>query len=186
MLRQFITKALEIRRAEVTGLSGREDVEQSETIPSSQQRIPQKLSFYDVVQLARQQAFAEKTRRSNEELIDLSDVAETSLLSPSPKNVQGDLALLDIVDPVTPGHDSSPLYTPELDSSQVSRSRCALPFQDFGKTRHVLSSTTLELGNADSETTIANYGWTGFNPTYFSEAISNSRGRMSRHSDTRR
>lgn len=97
MLRQFITKALEIRRREIEELGQ----STSKTLPSSVQLSPQKLTFYDVVQLARQQAYAEKTRRADEDLIDLSDNPQSSFSPSSP--IQKDLAqLLDSSNPVFP------------------------------------------------------------------------------------
>ena len=104
MLRQFITKALEIKRAEITELSGQGDTGQSysKTLPSSVQKSPQKLTFYDVVQLACQQAYAEKTRRSNEDLIDLSDEPQPSLSPLALTSIQSDLALLDSCNPIFP------------------------------------------------------------------------------------
>ncbi|KAL9608476.1 MAG: hypothetical protein Q9167_006696 [Letrouitia subvulpina] len=116
MLRQFLTKALEIKRAEIGQSPPR-------TSPSSVHKSPQKLTFYDVVQLARQQAFAEKTRKSDEDLIDLSDAPEPLLDPPSLTSVQSDLALLDWSDPM-PSQQISPtptfqnqFKTPRLDSS---------------------------------------------------------------------
>ena len=97
MLRQFITKALEIKRAEIAECGQ----STSKILPSTVQPSPQKLTFYDVVQLARQQAFAEKTRRANEDLIDLSENPQSSVNSSSP--IQTDLAqLLDSSNPVLP------------------------------------------------------------------------------------
>ena len=64
MLRQIIAKTLEIRRTELAELFERVKIEQLllKTLSSSIQKLSQKLTFYDVVQLARQQAFAKKTR----------------------------------------------------------------------------------------------------------------------------
>lgn len=103
MLRQIITKALEIKRTELAKLPGAVNAEQppSNTIPGSAQKAPQKLTFYDVVQLARQQAFAEKTRKLNEDLIDLSDNLQPPLDQPSSTSVRDDLALLDFCDPAS-------------------------------------------------------------------------------------
>lgn len=123
MLRQFLTKALEIKRAEIAGLSGRGDPGQppSTTLSSSGHRSPHRLTFYDVVQLARQQAYAEKTRRSNEDLIDLSDTPKPSTGSPASTNVQSDLALLGWSNPMTfqqVSLNSSTQNLFELDSSK--------------------------------------------------------------------
>ena len=103
MLRQIITKALEIKRTELAKLPGPENVEQSLSSPSSSSvhKSPQKLTFYDVVQLARQQAFAEKTRRLNEDLIDLSENLPPPLDQPSSTSIRSDLALLDSCDPIS-------------------------------------------------------------------------------------
>ncbi|KAL8935901.1 MAG: hypothetical protein Q9216_005200 [Gyalolechia sp. 2 TL-2023] len=109
MLRQFLTKALHIKRAEVVGLAGRGDTGQSPltSLPSSKQTSPQKLTFYDVVQLARQQAFVEKTRKSNEDLIDLSEATHSPPLRPMFSSIQSDLMLLDSNQPISP-HSVSP------------------------------------------------------------------------------
>ena len=109
MLRQVIAKALEIKRAELAELSGRGEAGQSpsKTLPSSVQKSPQKLTFYDVVQLARQQAFAEKTRWPNEDLIDLSDTLQPSSIPSTSTTVQSDLTLLDTSDPMFSQHISS-------------------------------------------------------------------------------
>lgn len=125
MLRQFITKALEIKRGEVAGLSGRADPGQlpSNTLPNLVQKSPQRLTFYNVVQLARQQAFAEKTRRSEEDLIDLSDTPEPLLNPPALTSVQSDLALLEWSNPMSSQSVASNptfqnhLRMPELESS---------------------------------------------------------------------
>ena len=102
MLRQIITKALEIKRAKIAELAGGGESEQSSSNPfsGSLQKSPQKLTFYEVVQLARQQAFAEKTRRLDEDLIDLSDTPQP-VLNPAPWNiVHCNPDLLDSIDPV--------------------------------------------------------------------------------------
>ena len=130
MLRQFLTKALEIKRAEIAELPRRGDPGQSlsQSPPSSIQKSPRKLTFYDVVQLACQQAFAEKTRRTNEDLIDFSDTPEPSLNTPALTGVQSDLALLDWSSPISfePLYPSPSLQnqlgTPELDSSMETTS----------------------------------------------------------------
>lgn len=97
MLRQIITKALEMKRAEIAELPGPGDTEQlpARTLPSAVQTLPQRLTFYEVVQLARQQAYLEKSRKSHEDLIDLSDTPELSSSFPALGSGQGDLALLD-------------------------------------------------------------------------------------------
>ncbi|KAL8930617.1 MAG: hypothetical protein Q9208_000488 [Pyrenodesmia sp. 3 TL-2023] len=106
MLRQIITKALKIKRAETGELPARGDAEQlpAKTPPSAVQMLPQRLTFYEVVQLARQQAHAKKTRKSNDDLIDLSDNPELSSSSPAWASVQGDLAVLDSGNSVATSH----------------------------------------------------------------------------------
>lgn len=96
LLRQFITKALEIKRAEIAEHSGRTDAGQppSKTVTITSKISPQRLTFYEVVQLARQQAFAEKTRMANQDLIDLSDRPQPSN-SASLTGDQSNLTLLD-------------------------------------------------------------------------------------------
>lgn len=95
MLRQFITKVLEIRRAEIEELTGQGDaaLSPSKSPSTTVQKSPQKLTFYDPVQLAPQQSFAQKTRRSSEDLIDLSDTPQPSLNPPASTSVRSDLAL---------------------------------------------------------------------------------------------
>ena len=123
MLRQFITKALEIKRAEIAEL----DHPDSNILPSSVQPPPQKLTFYDVVQLARQQAFAEKTRRANEDLIDLSEDPQPSVSSSSP--IQNDLAqLLDSSNPVLPQYiPPEPVVYKQAGLSELDASLDAIP-----------------------------------------------------------
>ncbi|KAL8655304.1 MAG: hypothetical protein Q9210_000972 [Variospora velana] len=108
MLRQFLTKALDIKRSEVVGFSGREDTDQpfSTASPSSVYVTPRKLTFYDVVQLARQQAYVEKTQRSNEDLIDLSDTPESPPQPPASASFQSDLTLLHSSNPEPSQHIS--------------------------------------------------------------------------------
>ena len=72
LFRQIIHKALEIRREEVADPGEKQEPEQPSSQGSSA-NTPQRLTFYDVVQLAREQAFAEKTREGNEDLIDISE-----------------------------------------------------------------------------------------------------------------
>ena len=113
LLRQFITKALEIRRIEIAELARRGDLGQPlpKHISDSIQCSPQKLTFYEVVQLARQQALAEKTRRSNEDLIDLSDTPQ-SVVNPTPRvETRFDHDLLDLNDFMTPQRDNSSLVS---------------------------------------------------------------------------
>lgn len=100
-LRQFITKALEIKRAEIVditepGESGLFSPKPAITsFPGSITNTPQKLTFYDVVQLARQQSLATRTWKPSEDLIDLSDTPQPMLNSESSINVPNDLCLLD-------------------------------------------------------------------------------------------
>ena len=100
-LRQFITKALEIKRAEIVditepGESGLLSPKPAITsFPGSITNTPQKLTFYDVVQLARQQSLATRTWKPSEDLIDLSDTPQPMLNSDSSINVPNDLCLLD-------------------------------------------------------------------------------------------
>jgi len=71
LLRRILTKALEIRRAETARLAEGDEIMRSSPeraitpSPGSMRDSSRKLCFYDVVQLARQQALAEKTRESN-------------------------------------------------------------------------------------------------------------------------
>ncbi|KAL8875613.1 MAG: hypothetical protein Q9198_006053, partial [Flavoplaca austrocitrina] len=100
MLRHLITKALAIKRAEIAELPrpggfGPASGTLATIIPTSAQR----LTFYDVVQLARQQALAQKTQRSNQDLIDVSDIPEPSVNLSSLPNSRNDLTLLDLDNP---------------------------------------------------------------------------------------
>ena len=101
LLRQFITKALAIKRAEILEAARPNDAEQlsSESAITSSPDLIQgsrpKLSFYDVVQLARQQALAEKTRKSSVDLIDLSDGAQPVLDQGPSSSFQSDDDLFD-------------------------------------------------------------------------------------------
>ena len=83
LLRKFITKALEIKRAEIveaTKTNGSRKSPSDLANTSSQGLIRDskpKLTFYDVVKLACQQALAEKTRKASVvDLIDFSDAAQ--------------------------------------------------------------------------------------------------------------
>ena len=111
LLRQFITKALEIKRIELAELAQRGDKEQplAEPLSESIQCSPQRLTFYEVVQLARQQAMAEKTRRSNEDLIDLSDTPQSVSNQAPSVGAQFDRDLLDLNDFMAPQQDHSSL-----------------------------------------------------------------------------
>lgn len=122
MLRQFLTKALDIKRAEIAECAGQVDPEQSSIMPqaSSIQSSPRKLTFYDVVQLARQQAFAEKTRGSDSDLIDLSEISETAILRPTVSSAQSDLTLLDLSSPMQYESLSPEPSFPELAELDVS------------------------------------------------------------------
>ena len=106
LLRQFITKALEIKRADIVE-PARPD--ESERLPSESaitsspdliQGSPPKLTFYDVVQLARQQALAEKTRKSSVDLIDFSDAAQPVLDQAPLTSLQSDDDLFDSSSPM--------------------------------------------------------------------------------------
>ena len=148
MLRQIITKALEIKRTELAKLPARENAEQSpsNTLPSSVRNSPEKLTFYDVVQLARQQASAEKTKRLNEDLIDLSDSLEPPLNEPSSASNLGDLALLDSCDPLSPQQDfaisPSQLRFHESDASLEKCEQLAIAELDAASS---LKSPTIDL-----------------------------------------
>ena len=109
LLRQFITKALEIKRIEIAELARRGEAEQPlpKPLSDSTQCSPQKLTFYEVVQLARQQAMAEKTRRSNEDLIDLSETPQPILDSAPSVGGQFGHDLLDLNDFMVPQRDHS-------------------------------------------------------------------------------
>lgn len=103
-LRQLITKALEIKRTEI--IDGNEPNKLEPLYPElpitssqeSPQCMPQKLTFYDVVQLARQQALAKRTWKSSEILIDISDTPQSVLDAESSVTVLSDLHLLDSSD----------------------------------------------------------------------------------------
>ncbi|KAL8644724.1 MAG: hypothetical protein Q9226_007621 [Calogaya cf. arnoldii] len=65
--RQFITKAIAIKRAEL--VSRRGDIEGvSGTLATTIPKSTERLTLYDVGQLARQQGLAQKTQRSNQDL----------------------------------------------------------------------------------------------------------------------
>ena len=148
MLRQIITKALEIKRTELAGLPGRGNADQppSNTLPSSVQKSPPKLTFYDVVQLARQQAFAEKTRRLNEDLIDLSDNLQPPLDQPSSTSVRSDLALLDSCDPwSSQQNDSIPPSQPGSHESAADLENCDQPAIAELDAASPLQSPTIDL-----------------------------------------
>ncbi|KAL8957795.1 MAG: hypothetical protein Q9193_005023 [Seirophora villosa] len=114
MLRQFLVKALYIKRSEIAGLAAPGDQDQSPSTPpaSSGYISPRKLTFYDVVQLARQQACVERTRRSNEDLIDLSDTPKSPLQPPASSSFQRELTLLDASSPTSFQHSSPDLSFP--------------------------------------------------------------------------
>ena len=75
-----MTKALELRRAEIAELADGDDMTQKPPKPAtvsmqrSLQDRSQRLSFYDVVQLARQQELVEKTRKSNKDFKSSGDL----------------------------------------------------------------------------------------------------------------
>ena len=132
-MRQFITKALEIRRSELAKVSSNGgDPRHSAPgcFQDSKQNSPQRLTFYDVVQLARQQALVEKTRRANEDLIDLSDAPCFAIDSMGPIDAQGDYDLLELDETTISQQDllslssrgsteqSQPIQTMERKSSQ--------------------------------------------------------------------
>lgn len=137
-LRQLITKALEIKRTEI--IDGNEP-NKFEPLPpelpitssqESPQCMPQKLTFYDVVQLARQQALAKRTWKSSENLIDLSDTPQSVLEAESSVTVSSDLCLLDSSDlmvfqqidfslvPQNESETSKPSQTKDVTSTQSS------------------------------------------------------------------
>ena len=106
LLRKFITKALEIKRAEIVEPARPSESGQSPSEPAItsspgliQDPLP-KLTFYDVVQLARQQALAEKTRKSSVDLIDFSDAAEPVLDQEPSTSGQSDHDLFDSSSPM--------------------------------------------------------------------------------------
>ena len=109
LLRKFIAKALEIKRAEIVEAakadgSGRPPSESATTSsPGLTQDSSRKLTFYDVVQLARQQALAEKTRKASvADLIDLSDAAQPVQDQGPSTSGENDLDLFDTSSPVAP------------------------------------------------------------------------------------
>ena len=106
LLRKFITKALEIKRAEIIEAAKTEDSGQSPSeaaatsSPGLIQGSKPKLTFYDVVQLARQQALAEKTRKKSvADLIDFSDAAQPVQDQAPSTSGENDIGLLDISSP---------------------------------------------------------------------------------------
>lgn len=112
LLRQFITRALAIKRDEIVELSrqGGAGEVSSETLPTTVHKSAQRLTLYDVVQLACQQALAHKTRKSNQDLIDLSDTSQPWVKSDTSPSIDNDLALLDFDNP-TFSHQSLPDLT---------------------------------------------------------------------------
>ena len=136
LLRKFITKAQEIKRAEIlesASLSSKSAVTSS---PDLTRGSPPKMTFYDVVQLVlqlkRQQAIVEKTRKSSVDLIDLSDGAQPVLDQAPSTIIQSDDDLFDssspmdfqLIDPFLLSQDeprSSELYqNVELMSEQLA------------------------------------------------------------------
>ena len=107
LLRHIITKALKIRRDEIAELARQSDPEHlsPESIPQSRQNLPQKLTFYDVVQLARQQAMMEKLHRSDEDLIDFSDTPKPEPNSASATTAQHNRDLLELDDMTASQHN---------------------------------------------------------------------------------
>ena len=84
-----------MRRNEIADLGEKQESEQPKQ--GSPANIPQRLTFYDVVQLAREQAFAEKTRKRNENLIDISE-SQQSINSPvTSKNASDDHSLHELM-----------------------------------------------------------------------------------------
>ncbi|KAK0515443.1 hypothetical protein JMJ35_001477 [Cladonia borealis] len=110
LLRKFITKALEIKRAEILESARPNESEKSSSesavtsSPDLIQGSPPKLTFYDVVQLVlqlrRQQSLVEKTRKSSVDLIDLSDAAQPVLDQAPSTNIQSDDDLFDSSSPM--------------------------------------------------------------------------------------
>ena len=107
LLRRFITKALEIKRAEIPEAAKADGSGQSTSEPATTsspgltQGSSRKLTFYDVVQLARQQALAEKTRKASvADLIDFSDAAQPVQDQGPSTSGENDLDLFDTSSPV--------------------------------------------------------------------------------------
>ena len=118
LLRQFITRALQIKRAETAELvrgDNPEGLPPKLAIMSSSNSIQnssQKLTFYDVVQLARQRALAEKTRNSSEDSVELSDTLLLATSQAPSTTVQSNHALLE---------SSSPTALQQIDPSLLSQ-----------------------------------------------------------------
>ena len=110
LLRKFITKALEIKRAEILESARPNESEKlsSESAVTSSPDLtrgsPPRMTFYDVVllvlQLKRQQAIVEKTRKSSVDLIDLSDAAQPVLDQAPSTIIQSDDDLFDSGSPM--------------------------------------------------------------------------------------
>ena len=130
LLRQFITKALEIKRAETAELVDREESEKLSSIPfpGSIQKPPQTLTFYDVVQLARQQALVERTRGSSEDLIDLSDtpqlISQQTSVEKTPRSNED---LIELSVPFQPVINPEPLTSIRCDYDLLDASRTMAP-----------------------------------------------------------
>ncbi|KAL8847198.1 MAG: hypothetical protein Q9221_007760 [Calogaya cf. arnoldii] len=118
LLRQFVTKAIAIKRAELAELSRRGDIEGvSGTLATTIPKSTERLTLYDVVQLARQQALAQKTQRSNQDLIDLSDTPASLENPDSLPSMQNDLTLLELENTPIPRQS---LLEPSAESIAVS------------------------------------------------------------------
>ena len=142
-MRQFITKALEIRRSELAKVSSNGgDPRRSAPgyFQDLKQTSPRRLTFYDVVQLARQQALVEKTRRANEDLIDLSDIPSFAIDSVTSTDAQGDYDLLDLDETTISQQDLLSLSSRE--STEPSQ-----PFQAMEPSSNQPVAVELEAGS---------------------------------------
>ena len=143
LLRQFIKKALEIKRAEILEPAKPNESEQlsSESAITSSPDLIQgsrpRLTFYDVVQLARQQALAAKTRKFSVDLIDFSDAAQPALDQAPSIIFQGDDDLFD---------SSSPMALQLIDPFLLSQNepRSSEPYQNMEVMGERLASPELE------------------------------------------
>lgn len=104
LLRKFLIKALEIKRLEISRTAeqvesqGLMDQPAETSGASASQAPPKKLTFYDVVQLARHQASIEKAQDQVVDLIDLSESPKLALDESQPYDFQTSHDLLDLGD----------------------------------------------------------------------------------------
>ena len=131
LMREVLYKALEIKRKEIADATKKNESEGSSSTVSTI-TTPQKLTFYDVVQLARQQALAKKTQVPGEDIS--VEFTETNVLPDL--NVEGCTA--NVQDGENETHESSckdtlatsPLSSPELDPI-TSKEHTIMDLLDF-------------------------------------------------------